>query len=226
MPETILESGTSARFGVRARLFLSFLGITGFAVFAVIAAVYALVKIGGAFDLITEKRVPGALIAQELSREAERLVAVGPAMLSSTSAEEQEQLSDEMYAIGDRVSELLEDLNKTGIEPESVKSIQNLTEAISLHAISLDGIFMNTISHRERKEFALVELSNAHDLIKETLSSRAKVEQEQILKLKKLLSERKSLGQNQTAGTSSAIFQLSEQILNPRPQFYCWTKRS
>ncbi len=87
---------SSARFGVRARLLLSFLSITTFAVLGAIAAVYALVKISESFELITKERVPVALIAQELSREAERLVAIGPAMLSSTTLEEQEQRSEEM----------------------------------------------------------------------------------------------------------------------------------
>ena len=132
MPKTSSDPKSSVHFGVRARLLLSFLGITTFAVLAAIAAVYALVQIGGAFDLITEKRVPVALIAQELSREAERLVAVGPAMLSSTSLDEQEQLSDHMYAVSDRVAKLLEDLKKTGVDPERVNSIKMVTEAFLL----------------------------------------------------------------------------------------------
>lgn len=96
MPEEASGNESTSRFGVRGRLLLAFLSITTFAVLAAIAAVYALIKIGGAFDLITEERVPTALIAQELSREAERLVAIGPAMLSSTTLEEQEKLSEDM----------------------------------------------------------------------------------------------------------------------------------
>ncbi|MHC4091885.1 MAG: hypothetical protein ACYSVY_16740, partial [Planctomycetota bacterium] len=69
------------RFGVRGRLLLAFFSISAFAVFAALAAVYSFFKIGGALDLITEERVPVALIAQELSRDAERMLAVGPAML-------------------------------------------------------------------------------------------------------------------------------------------------
>ena len=143
---------SSARFGVRARLLLSFLSITTFAVLGAISAVYALVKISESFELITEERVPVALIAQDLSREAERLVAIGPAMLSSTTLDEQEQLSEEMYELGDRVAQLLEDLEKTGIDPNRVASMKTLTDAISLQALSLDGIFMNNIFYLERKE--------------------------------------------------------------------------
>ncbi len=193
------KSATSS--GVRVRLLLAFLGITTFAVLAAIAAVYALVKIGGAFDLITEKRVPVALIAQELSREAERLVAVGPAMLSSTTVEEQEKLSEDMYALSDRVTELLDDLKKTGIDPESVNSIKKLIEAISLQTISLDGIFMNNILYLERKEGALVGLSTAHDLIQATLTSRAKTERDQVSELQELLRKNVLSAEDREAAT-------------------------
>ena len=159
---------------------LAFLSITTFAVLAAVAAVYGLVKIGGAIDLITKKRVPVALIAQDLSREAERLVAVGPAMLSSTTLDEQELLSEEMYAVSDRVVELLDNLQQTGIDPASIDSIKLLTELISTHAISLDGIFMNNITYLERKESALVKLTSLQDVIQELLTSKAKVERARV----------------------------------------------
>ena len=93
------------KLGVRGRLLLAFLGISAFAVLAAIAAVYSFFKIGDALDLITEERVPVALIAQELSREAERMLAIGPAMLSATNLEEQEKLSDQMYVTSERLNE-------------------------------------------------------------------------------------------------------------------------
>ncbi len=197
--------GSATRFGVRARLLLSFLGITSFAVLAAIAAVYTVVKIGGAFNLISEKRVPVALIAQELSREAERLVAIGPAMLSSSSIEEQEQLSDHMYALSDRVAELLQDLEKTGVDVKGVNSIQALTKAISLHAISLDGLLMSNISYQERKQAALIELSAAHDLVRETLNSRAKTARERVSQLHKKLGDNTLPQQDRTVATTQMI---------------------
>jgi len=213
MSETLTAPKSSARFGVRARLLLAFLSITTFAVLAAIAAVYALVKIGGAFDLITEKRVPVALIAQELSLEAERLVAMGPAMLSSTSSDEQEKLSEDMYAVSDRVVKLLDDLRQTGINPESVNSIKRLTEAISLHAISLDGIFMNNILYLERKEIALVELSTAHDLIQDTLTSKAIEERKQVAVLQALLSKNTVTPDDRAAATKRMFASIDTILL-------------
>jgi len=202
---TSAVSDSAIRFGVRARLLLSFLSITTFSVLGAIAAVYALLQIAGAFDLITEKRVPVALIVQELSREAEGLVALGPAMLSSTSLDEQEQLSDHMYEVSDRVDKLLEDLKKTGVDPESVNAIKKLTEAISLHAISLDGLFTSNISYLERKEAAFIELSTAHDLIKETLTSRVRSERQRVSELQTLLGNSGLLPQDRTAATKQML---------------------
>ena len=214
MSETTTASKSSARFGVRGRLLLAFLSITSLAVFGAIAAVYALVKIGGAFDLITKERVPVALIAQELSREAGRLVAVGPAMLSSTTLDEQEALSEEMYAVSDRVGELLVDLEKkTAIDPASLSSIKQLTELISTHAISLDGIFMNNITYLERKEAALIELSTAHDQFQELLTSKAKVKRERVSELQKMVNKRILPPQDRQAATKQMFATIDEILL-------------
>ena len=149
----------SSRFGVRARLLLAFLSITAFVVLAAVAAVYSFLRIGGMLDTITEERVPVALIAQELSRQAERIVAVGPAMLTSTTLDEQDQLSEEMYKTSERLNELLVDLENTTVDVEAVASIKNLTELLTFQVISLDGIFVNNITLRERKEELLRQLA-------------------------------------------------------------------
>ena len=212
MSETTNSPASPTRFGVRGRLLLAFLSITTFAVLAAIAAVYALVKIGGAFDLITEERVPVALIAQELSREAERLVAIGPAMLSSTTLDEQEKLSEDMYAVSDRVTELLDNLVETGIDRASVEPIKQLTDLISTHAISLDGIFMNNITYLERKENALAELSTTQDLFRELLTSRAKTERERAAELRFTLKQRILPPQDRQAATRQ-MFEVIDTIL-------------
>jgi len=174
---------------VRGRLLLAFFGISAFAVLAAIAGVYSFFKIGGALDLITEERVPVALIAQELSREAERMLAVGPAMLSSTDLEEQEELSAQMYVTSDRLNELVGELEKTGVEPEKVAAIKNLVEVVTIHAIGLDGIFLNSIMLLETKENLLHQLATTYDLTEKFLTIRAKVARAKAVKLQKMLKE-------------------------------------
>ncbi len=183
------DTSSPTRFGVRGRLLLAFLGISAFVVLGAIAAVYSFFKIGGALDRITEERVPVALIAQELSREAERMLAVGPAMLSSTSLEEQEILSDQMYVTSEHLTELVGELEKTGVESESVAAIRNLVEVVSLHVIGLDGIFVNSITLLETKEELLRELATTQDLAEEFLTAQAKLARANAVRLQRKLNE-------------------------------------
>ena len=183
------SESSPTKLGVRGRLLLAFLSISAFAVLAAIAAVYSFFKIGGALDLITEERVPVALIAQELSREAERMLAIGPAMLSATNLEEQEKLSDQMYVTSERLNDLVNELEKTGVEPEKVASIKNLVEVVTIHVIGLDGIFLNNINLLETKESLLHELATTYDLTEQFLTAQAKVTQAEASELKAALSD-------------------------------------
>lgn len=159
------------RFGVRGRLLLAFLGISAFAVLAALVAVYSFLRVGNVLDDITVQRVPVALLAQELSREAERLVAAGPAMLSSTSFEEQDKLSEQVYETADRFDKHLAELQKADIELESVREIRHLAQLLKLNVISLDGAFFNNIGYLERKENILRELSDTYNMIQQLLAS-------------------------------------------------------
>lgn len=187
MQENSPDSASSPKFGVRGRLLLAFLGISAFAVLAAFAAVYSFFKIGNALDLITEERVPVALIAQELSREAERMLAIGPAMLSVTDLEEQEKLSEEMYVTSERLNELVSELEKTGVEPENVAAIKNLVEVVTIHAIGLDGIFLNNINLLETKQNLLRELATTYDKSERFLTAQAKTAQAQAYRLQMFL---------------------------------------
>ncbi len=133
-------------------------------------------------------------------------------MLSSTTLDEQEKLSDYMYEVSDRVAKLLEDLSKTGFNPENVQAIKLVTGAISLQAISLDGIFMNNISYLEQKETALVELSTTHDQIQETLVSKSNVHRERVSELQKMLGDRQLDPQDRITATKQ-MFESIDTIL-------------
>ncbi len=70
------------RLGVRGRLLMAFFGISAFAVLAAAAAMHSFLGVGKALDKITQQRVPSALSSLEISRQAERIVAVAPALLT------------------------------------------------------------------------------------------------------------------------------------------------
>ena len=183
------ENYIPIRLGVRGRLLFAFLGISAFAVFAAIAAVYSFSKIGDALNLITKDRVPVALTAQALSLEAERMIAVGPAMLGATSFEEQEILSAQMYDTSDRLSELVGELEKTGIEPEKIAVIKNLVETVILLTNGLDGIFVSNINLLERKDDLLEQLATTFDQTENFFTIQADIAQKSALKIHGVLND-------------------------------------
>ena len=78
--------------GVRGRLLLAFLGISGFAVIAAAAAIYTFSRAGDALQQITQERLPPVLDSLELSRQAERIVAAAPTLMAVSSPAEREQV--------------------------------------------------------------------------------------------------------------------------------------
>ena len=91
------------RLGVRGRLLLSFFGISAFAVIAAATAMYSFLEVGKALERIIEFRVPSAIASLQLSRQAERIVAAAPALLTVTTAPEHERVSGMISAEVDRL---------------------------------------------------------------------------------------------------------------------------
>src|SRR4051794_1022275 len=84
--------------GVRGRLLLAFLGISGFAVLGALAALFAFGEVGKVVDHVTRERMPAGFAALELSRQAERLAAAAPLLLASATSAEQRRNGAEIDA--------------------------------------------------------------------------------------------------------------------------------
>ena len=74
--------------GLRGRLLLAFGEITALAVLAAVAGLVALLLVRHALEDTTARRMPETVRAMELSEHAERLIAIGPALLNGASADE------------------------------------------------------------------------------------------------------------------------------------------
>src|SRR6516162_8093641 len=75
-------------FGLRGRLLLSFIAISGFALIAAVVGNYAFYTIGEALHELTDRSIPPAIISLELAQRTERILAVGPTLLGVSSANE------------------------------------------------------------------------------------------------------------------------------------------
>jgi phosphoglycerate-specific signal transduction histidine kinase len=95
------------RFGVRWRLLLAFFGISAFAVLAAAAAMYAFFEVDQSLGRIVQQRVPAAIGAQDISRQAERIIAAAPSLLAASNPEKLEQQSEEIQSEFDRLQVLL-----------------------------------------------------------------------------------------------------------------------
>lgn len=128
------------RLGVGGRLMLAFLAISAFAVLAAAAATYPLKEIGRVLDRITQQRMPVALASQDLSRQAERIVAAAPALLTVSDPAEHRQLSRRIAAETDRLGQLLSDLQMNETDSATLNSMEQSVDRLRVNLGALDNL--------------------------------------------------------------------------------------
>ena len=126
------------RMGVRGRLLSAFLGISAFALIAAAAAMYSFSEVGGVLERITEKRVPAALDALELSRQADRIVAAAPKLLAVSSPEAQAEVSAEIAGEVARLHQLHQGL-KGQVEQANLAALQGNIAQMADNSSGLDA---------------------------------------------------------------------------------------
>jgi hypothetical protein len=114
------------KFGLRARLLLSFIGISGFAVIAAIFANYAFYTIGKALQDITESTVPPAIATLELAQRTERIAAAGPALLAATTPEDVQSITAGLEREVTQAGTLISHLPASGVTTEKQDELQSL----------------------------------------------------------------------------------------------------
>jgi hypothetical protein len=100
------QNQAATGFGLRQRLVLSFIAISGFAVVAAVVGIYAFYAIGEGLHEVTAKSVPPAIATLELAQRTERIVAAGPALLAATNNAEFASASS---TVGEEVNQAVRD---------------------------------------------------------------------------------------------------------------------
>ena len=85
MTAAVASRRSTTKFGLRERLLLSFVAISGFAIIAALVGNYAFYAMGTALQKVTQKTVPPALAILNLAQRSERIVAAGPALIAVTT---------------------------------------------------------------------------------------------------------------------------------------------
>jgi len=150
------------RLGVRGRLLLSFFGISAFAVIAAATAMYSFLEVGKALERIIEFRVPSAIASLQLSRQAERIVAAAPALLTVTTAPEQKRVSGMISAEVDQLDFLLSNLGRLGTDPTYVEDSRRGAQELRANLDSLNTLIAQRLATSSRKTALLFRLGETH----------------------------------------------------------------
>lgn len=155
------------RFGVRGRLFLSFVGISGFAVLATAAAMYSFFEVQTLLDRVTEQRVPTALAAQELSARVERIVAQTPTLLAASTPRKRSEIWSRLGIELKQIDQLLLLLRDRSFPVDALISLRNVLDPLRSNLLSVNTLVVQRIALADRKVILTDEMFKAH---KDTLA--------------------------------------------------------
>jgi adenylate cyclase len=150
-------------FGLRQRLFLSFIAISGFAVVAAVVGNYAFYATGEALHQVTEKSVPPAIATLEFAQRAERIVAAGPALLGVTSSKEFDAVSSVLDQELKEARRLLSELPGQGLTAEKLGEILNVFDRVSANLETLKSAVQTRIGAADRKALLVRDTFDAYN---------------------------------------------------------------
>ena len=177
------------RLGVRGRLLMAFFGISAFAVLAAAAAMYSFLEVGKALDRITQQRVPTALSSLEISRQAERIVAVAPALLTISTPTQREQLSAKIAAEIERLDALLSDLQGSSSDAAVLALIESDVAQLGKNLEALDVLVAKRLEAGKHKKELLRRLSHTHNAAQRLITPGLMVVEGDISQLRKILGD-------------------------------------
>jgi signal transduction histidine kinase/methyl-accepting chemotaxis protein len=136
------------RVGVRVRLLLAFLAISGFAVLAAASGIYAFRQVGGRLDVV-DTSVPTTLTSLELSRSAERIIAAAPALLAATDRARRDQVKGELAAEVERMNTKLLELKRQRAETLP-QGIEPIVASLMVNLATLEDVVAQRLEANER----------------------------------------------------------------------------
>ena len=162
-------------FGVRGRLLLAFLGISGFAILAAAAGMYSFLTVGEALDGIIRDRVPSAVALLQLAAQAERIVAASPALVAVRSRAEHDAVSARIEGEAQRLSGLVRELETSAIEAAALDRLADLVNRLKRNLETLGGLVSTRLELSERKARSLRQLADTNGAVQRLLGSATKL---------------------------------------------------
>src|SRR5262249_11509779 len=179
----------AVRLGVASRLLLAFLGISGLAVVGAGVAIYSFREISEALDRITARRVPAALASQEVSRQAERIVAAAPTLLSAATPTERIERSQRIGSEVQALAALLAGLEDRPADGVALGAMQSAVGRLRINLEALDKLVADRIALSERKRSHLRNALDVHAECQGLLAPWLQITEGEIAQLRKIVGE-------------------------------------
>ncbi|MGF9757903.1 response regulator [Microvirga sp. 0TCS3.31] len=201
---------------VRWRLLLAFLGISAFAVLAAATGTYAFRQMAHVIEQITEQRVPSALAALDLSRQAERIVAAAPTLLTARSQAQYREVSAAITAEVEHLEGLLTQI-RSKVDSATVAAMEPAVAGLRRNLTALAGLVAGRLAVAAQKD-ALVQRLSTATVAAQRLVAPALV----VLDAKFAASRRIDRGEQTTAGfpqpPSVIVQEIAENLLMQKAQ--------
>jgi signal transduction histidine kinase/methyl-accepting chemotaxis protein len=197
-------------FGLRQRLLLSFIAISGFAVLAAVVGNYAFYAIGEALHQVTDKSVPPAIATLEFAQSTERIVAAGPALLGANNKSEVASTSRAAEQEVKEASRLLDNLPATGLAVEKLSDIQSVFNQIAVNLATLKSTAVRRIDAADRKATLVRDTFVVYSQFRSVWATKFE-------ELKTLIATLQNTSGGSIEGQSAAINQFNAAIRDVAP---------
>jgi signal transduction histidine kinase/DNA-binding response OmpR family regulator len=159
-------------FGLRQRLLLSFIAISGFAVIAAVVGNYAFYAIGEALRQVTAVTVPPAIASLEFAQRIERIVAAGPALLAATNNAELTRASTAVDQQVKEAAQLLNDLPDQALTVDKLIEIRAVFNQVAVNLSALKSAAQRRIDATDRKAMLVRDTSDAYNQFRTFLTPK------------------------------------------------------
>ena len=204
---------SKVKFGLRERLLLSFVAISGFAIVAALVGNYAFYAMGNALQKVTEKTVPPALAILNLAQRSERIVAAGPALIAVTTADEYASVSSALEKELVGVAGALVDIPRLGVNVAELAEIQGIISKLNENLNALKNAVARRISATDRKTAVFRTTFDAYSQFRTTWTPRFEELRGRIQQLQRTLETARTSPQE----TLAAVDRLSTAVSNLAP---------
>jgi adenylate cyclase len=148
--------------GLRGRLLLAFFGISLFVIAAAAAGLYGLREVGQTLDRITVETVPAVLGAHELSRNAQKILAAGPALANAADANEVEAVSSPASGQLVDASTTLSHLRAEQLDPVALREIGGVLAKFGEHLESIRSARLDAIAAVDQRKRVIADTFAAY----------------------------------------------------------------